>query len=85
MPGTRGPHALEFAGLQDTLLQPQDLGLRVDATDSALRMEQFTLDEAERFLIEKALRRSDGNVSTAAHDLGVSRSALYRRLKRHRL
>jgi len=43
----------------------------------------MTIDDAERYLIEKALERSDGNVSDAADALGLSRSALYRRLQRH--
>ena len=33
----------------------------------------------------RALQRHDGNVSMAARDLGLSRSALYRRLGRHGL
>ena len=45
-------------------------------------MDNLTLDEAERVLIEKALTRNGGNVSRAADDLGLSRSALYRRLQR---
>ncbi len=43
----------------------------------------MTIDDAERYLIENALERSDGNVSDAADALGLSRSALYRRLQRH--
>jgi transcriptional regulator of acetoin/glycerol metabolism len=46
-------------------------------------MDQLTLDEAEKVLIEKALERSEGNVSKAAKELGLSRSALYRRLQRY--
>ena len=48
-------------------------------------MDALTLDEAEAHLIRRALERNDGNVSQAAHELGVSRSALYRRLQRHGL
>jgi transcriptional regulator of acetoin/glycerol metabolism len=48
-------------------------------------LEQLTLDEVERVLIQRALRRHDGNVSEAAKTLGLSRSALYRRLERHGL
>jgi len=39
----------------------------------------------ERLLIQKALGRFGGNVSRAASALGLSRSALYRRLQRHGL
>jgi transcriptional regulator of acetoin/glycerol metabolism len=45
----------------------------------------MTLDEVEKILIEKALQRHEGNVSQAADALGLSRSALYRRLQRHGL
>ena len=48
-------------------------------------MEEMTLEDAERILIEKALERCGGNVSQAADELGLSRSALYRRLQRYGL
>ena len=67
---------------QGDLIRPEDLGLTRRA-DRAAHMEQLTLDEAERILIEKAIARNDGNVSRAAGELGLSRSALYRRLQRH--
>ena len=77
-------HSVERAVLmaQGDLIRPEDLGLTRRA-DKGAHMEQLTLDEAERVLIEKALARSDGNVSRAADELGLSRSALYRRLQRH--
>jgi DNA-binding NtrC family response regulator len=60
-----------------------DLGLRA-AGDAAGRLEDMSLEEVEAFLIRKALARY-GNVSNAARALGLSRSALYRRLERYRL
>ena len=45
------------------------------------RLEDLTLAEAERAIIERALARFGGNVSQAAKALGLSRSALYRRLE----
>ncbi|MDP2959413.1 MAG: helix-turn-helix domain-containing protein, partial [Longimicrobiales bacterium] len=63
-------------------IEAADLGLR-RREDGTILMEELTLDEAERLLIEKALERSQGNVSKAADALGLSRSALYRRLQRH--
>jgi transcriptional regulator of acetoin/glycerol metabolism len=62
----------------------EHLGLR-QAPEGSLRLENMQLDDAERILIRKAIARNRGNVSRAAEDLGISRSALYRRLKRHGL
>lgn len=61
-----------------------DLGLQ-PAGGGSRELEQMTLDDAERYLIEQALSRHEGNVAEAAEALGVSRSALYRRLQRHDL
>jgi DNA-binding NtrC family response regulator len=63
-------------------IQPEDLGLRAPRTGAAL-LEGMTLDDAERYLIQRALERYDGNVSRAADALGLSRSAMYRRLQHH--
>jgi len=43
----------------------------------------MTLEEVEKYLIRKALERHDGNVSRAAEALGLSRSAMYRRLQQY--
>jgi transcriptional regulator of acetoin/glycerol metabolism len=43
----------------------------------------MSIEEVEAFLIKKALTRHSGNVSHAASALGLSRSALYRRLQRY--
>ena len=79
-------HAVERAVLltEDHVVDLEHLGLR-QASEGSLRLEAVPLDEAERILIRKALSRNRGNVSRAADDLGLSRSALYRRLKRHGL
>ncbi len=52
---------------------------------AAAALDQMSLEDVERVLIQKALTRAAGNVSEAANALGLSRSALYRRLKRHGL
>jgi DNA-binding NtrC family response regulator len=49
--------------------------------DIASRVEEMTLEEAERYLIQKALGRAGGNATEAARALGLSRSAFYRRLQ----
>jgi DNA-binding NtrC family response regulator len=78
-------HAVERAVLMSgsTTIRTQDLGLRVDGGGAA-RLEDMSLEEVESFLIKKAMARY-GNVSQAARALGLSRSALYRRLERYKL
>ena len=48
--------------------------------DAASDHEDFL--HAERTVLQRALARSDGNVSAAAQGLGVSRATLHRKLKR---
>jgi len=65
-----------------------DLGLGAGAAaagDGAATLEEMTIEEVEQLLIRKALGRFDGNVSRAAELLGLSRSALYRRLEKYGL
>jgi DNA-binding NtrC family response regulator len=79
-------HAVERAVLMaaGTDIGPADLGLRL-GSEAAARLDDMSLEEVESFLIRKALGRFDGNVSRAAEALGLSRSALYRRLQRYGL
>src|SRR6185312_8620886 len=58
-----------------------DLRLDMQA-QAAPSIEAMTLDDAERLLIRTALRRAEGNVNAAAEALGLSRSAMYRRLEK---
>ena len=80
-------HAVERGVLManQNLIQVADLGLRVPLQNSAPSFDDLSLEEVERILIRKALDRHAGNVSQAATTLGLSRSALYRRLERHGL
>ena len=79
-------HAIERATLlaEGDAVTAADLNFRA-ATDAAPKLDEMSLEEVERALITKALARHDGNVSLAAQALGLSRSALYRRLQRHGL
>jgi DNA-binding NtrC family response regulator len=79
-------HAVERAVLlaQSEQVRAHDLALR-GASATAPRLEDLTLEEVERLLIQKALSRYDGNVSRAAQALGLSRSALYRRIAAYEL
>ena len=69
---------------RDERIKVGDLGLEQGA-ETAGDLNQMTLEDVECTLIQKALDRSQGNVSLAAEELGLSRSALYRRLEKHGL
>jgi DNA-binding NtrC family response regulator len=79
-------HAVERAVLlaAGALVAVDDLALR-GRVSASVALEEMSLEDAERLLIRKALERFEGNVSQAAEALGLSRSALYRRLERHGL
>jgi transcriptional regulator of acetoin/glycerol metabolism len=51
--------------------------------EAAARLDDMSLEQVECLLIKRAMARFDGNVSRAARSLGLSRSALYRRLQRY--
>jgi DNA-binding NtrC family response regulator len=79
-------HAVERAVLmaQGNVIHLGDLGLRpAGGMDGSARLEEMSLEDVESFLIRKAMARY-GSVSHAAKALGLSRSALYRRLERYR-
>jgi DNA-binding NtrC family response regulator len=76
-------HAIERAVLmaQGTTVKASDLGL-YQSSDGSPRLDEMSLEEVECYLIKRTLARFDGNVSKAAEALGLSRSALYRRLEK---
>jgi len=76
-------HAIERAVLMAAgpTVAAGDLGLR-RAQDGAQSLENMSLEDVEAFLIRKAIGRY-GSVTDAAKALGLSRSALYRRLERY--
>ena len=53
--------------------------------DSGLVIDSFRLDDVEKLVIQTSLHRHAGNVSRTANELGITRSALYRRLEKHGL
>ena len=76
-------HCVERAVLMATsdCITPEDLGLTGSSSDSDIG--DMTLEQAERLLIQRALANNEGNVGLAAEKLGISRSALYRRLEKY--
>jgi DNA-binding NtrC family response regulator len=80
-------HALERAVLlaAGERIRAGDVALREARAVASPRLEEMSLEEVERYLVQKTLARCDGNVSQAAKALGLSRSAFYRRLQKHHL
>jgi len=80
-------HVIERAVLmaRGSAVRVDDLGLRSSHTEVARPLEEMSLEDVESFLIRKTLARFEGNVNRAAQALGLSRSALYRRLQKYGL
>ena len=80
-------HAVERAVLmaRTAYVTSDDLGLRASTPGSAADISGMTMDDAETYIIQQALARHGGNVVQAAESLGMSRSALYRRIQQRGL
>ncbi|HEY5822782.1 MAG TPA: sigma-54 dependent transcriptional regulator [Cyclobacteriaceae bacterium] len=84
-------HSIERAVILSnaSVLQPEDFNFSLNAgkeTDAGgLSLDQFNLDEVEKLLIRKVLKKYNGNITQAAAELGLTRSSLYRRLEKHGL
>nr|WKN38922.1 sigma-54 dependent transcriptional regulator [Tunicatimonas sp. TK19036] len=83
-------HAVERAVILSNkpILQPEDFFFNADASKSGkdqdeLHLEKYDLEEVEKLLIRKVLKKHGGNISKAAGDLGLTRASLYRRLEKY--
>lgn len=81
-------HALERAIImsEGTVLQPEDFffnnNTEVKVEDN-LSLDQYHLEDVEKILIRKALKKYDGNITEAARELGLTRPSLYRRMEKY--
>lgn len=79
-------HAIERAVIlsNGNVLQPHDFNLTPSPgkEDGHLSLEQYNLEEVEKLLIRKVLKKYNGNITQAATELGLTRSSLYRRLEK---
>jgi DNA-binding NtrC family response regulator len=83
-------HALERAIIlsNSNVLQPEDFNLTASTSrenDHPLSLDQYNLEEVEKLLIRKVLKKYNGNITQAASELGLTRSSLYRRLEKYGL
>lgn len=77
-------HVVERAVLlcEASIIAPGDL--RLPSAGDGFSLDTMSLEQAERYLLRRALERTDGDAEAAARQLGLSRSAFYRRLSKHR-
>lgn len=75
-------HAVERAMIlsDGDTLGAEDFRLRLTAAER--REDSLNLEENERRIVQTALERASGNISQAAAILGITRSALYRRIEK---
>lgn len=85
-------HSMERAVIMSNrnVLQPEDLFLNtrqptINKDDENLAIEQMHLEDVEKILIRKVLKKYNGNITQAANELGLTRSSLYRRLEKYGL
>jgi DNA-binding NtrC family response regulator len=78
-------HAVERAVILNEGKTIESADLLVSGAGNAPRREVVptTLDEMEKQFILQSLSDHEGNVSTTAKTLGMTRTALYRRMKKH--
>jgi DNA-binding NtrC family response regulator len=80
-------HAVERAVIMSEadVLQPGDFFFRTPESAGPGAAADYNLESMEKLLIERVVKKHDGNISRAAHELGLSRAALYRRMAKHGL
>ncbi|GHA54066.1 sigma-54-dependent transcriptional regulator [Pontibacter akesuensis] len=87
-------HAMERAVIlcDGNTLSPDDFYFAPDEDREQQRQESqgiadadYTLDTLEKMMVQKALVKHSGNITHAAKDLGITRTALYRRIEKHGL
>ncbi|MGB5670236.1 MAG: helix-turn-helix domain-containing protein [Sedimenticolaceae bacterium] len=47
--------------------------------------ERYHLEEVEKTVVRKVLKKHGGNISHAARELGITRTSLYRRMEKYSL
>jgi DNA-binding NtrC family response regulator len=77
-------HTLEKAVIlsENLILQPKDFYLNKPLQPEA-NLTATTLENAEKLLIQNALKRNKANLSAVAEELGITRPTLYSKLKKY--
>jgi len=79
-------HAIERAVIlsDSKILQPNDFSLKSPhSVNEEGTLNTYNIEDMERDIIQKVLRKNNGNISRAANELGLTRASLYRRLEKY--
>lgn len=78
-------HAVERAVIlsESAQLTLEDFGIAKHDQSGELIFDHLNLEKLEAWAIKKAIDKHKGNISHAAHELGLSRGAMYRRMERY--
>ncbi len=77
-------HAVERAVIlsQGNTLQPEDFFFETRQEIAPSFDQTYQLEEVEKMLIIKTLKKYNGNITEAAREMGLTRQALYRRVEK---
>jgi transcriptional regulator with PAS, ATPase and Fis domain len=81
-------HSIERAIIMadSNILQPFDFHLtNTNNKVDEVELENYNLDEVEKTIILRVMKKHSGNISIAAKELGLTRTSLYRRMEKHGL
>lgn len=77
-------HAIEKAVIlsDSNILQDYDFHTRA-VEDRASVIDSISIEEMEKILIEKSLKKHNKNISVVAEELGITRPTLYNKMKKY--
>lgn len=81
-------HTLERSVIlaESQILQPTDFLFPETGQEvEGVVFDSYNLDDVEKTVIRKALKKHGGNISHAAKELGLTRTSLYRRMEKYGL
>lgn len=79
-------HAIERAiilGESDRIQADDFIFTSAKDFEDDLILDNYNLETVEKIVIQKTLKKFNGNVSRASNELGLTRAALYRRLEKY--
>ena len=81
-------HCIERAVIlsESSELTPEEFFFSATSDDREnLLFDSYKLDDVEKTVISKVLKKNKGNISQAAGELGITRASLYRRMEKYGL